>query len=76
MLVETLAGVLKTRGVVTKRREVFLIGRTRVHLDDVKGLGTFVELEVVLGDDEPPGNGAGEATRPSYQKVRVTCIGL
>jgi predicted adenylyl cyclase CyaB len=51
-LVRALAAALPIRGVVTKRREVFLIGRTRVHLDDVDSLGTFVELEVVLADDE------------------------
>ena len=34
-------------GVVKKNREVFFVGQTRVHLDLVEGLGTFLELEVV-----------------------------
>lgn len=52
VLAETLSGVLPVRGAVTKRREVFLVGRTRIHLDEVEGLGSFVELEVVLSDGE------------------------
>jgi adenylate cyclase class IV len=48
----TLSRVLPTRGTVVKQREVFLIGRTRVHLDHVDGLGFFVELEVVLAAGE------------------------
>ncbi len=51
-LSETLGRVLAVRGIVSKRREVFLIGRTRVHLDQVEKLGSFVELEVVVGDGE------------------------
>jgi adenylate cyclase class IV len=51
-LCETLSRVLPVRGTVAKRREVVLVGRTRVHLDDVEGLGSFVEIEVVLGDGE------------------------
>ncbi len=47
-----LAAVLPVRGVIRKRREVFLMGRTRIHLDDVERLGCFVELEVVLCDGE------------------------
>jgi len=40
------------KGVVRKRRTLYLIGPTRVHLDEVEGLGHFLELEVVLTPDE------------------------
>lgn len=33
-------------------RRVFMVGQTRVHCDRVEGLGEFVELEVVLAEDE------------------------
>jgi predicted adenylyl cyclase CyaB len=48
-------------GRVRKRRTLFMVGRTRIHLDDVEGLGEFMELEVVLGDDEPLDAGVREA---------------
>jgi predicted adenylyl cyclase CyaB len=53
-----LATALTTRGIVTKERHVYLVGRTRIHLDRVDGLGDFIELEVVLGPDDEAG---GEA---------------
>ncbi len=52
-----LAGLLMTHeqiARVDKVREVAVIGQTRVHLDRVDRLGTFVELETVIstqGDD-------------------------
>jgi predicted adenylyl cyclase CyaB len=36
--------------VVRKRREVHLIDNVRIHLDDVAGLGFFLELEAVVDD--------------------------
>jgi adenylate cyclase class IV len=50
-----IAALLATCGLLTvvrKRREVAISGRTRIHLDDVDGLGAFVELETVLADDD------------------------
>ena len=36
-----------------KHRTLYLIGRTRVHLDRVEGLGHLFELEVELRNGEP-----------------------
>lgn len=48
-------------GRVQKQRTLFLAGRTRIHLDRVAGLGNFLELEVVLEDNEPSEIGVSEA---------------
>jgi predicted adenylyl cyclase CyaB len=48
-------------GRVRKRRTLFMVGRTRIHLDEVDGLGKFVELEVVLREGEPAEAGQREA---------------
>jgi len=48
-------------GRVVKHRTLYLVGRTRVHLDQVEGLGHFMELEVVLGETEPVEVGVAEA---------------
>lgn len=49
---EVLAASLGIIGQVRKHRTLFMIGNTRVHLDEVEKLGTYVELEVVLGKGE------------------------
>lgn len=41
-----LTEALGLRGVVMKRRRVFLWQKYRIHLDEVEGLGTFIELEL------------------------------
>lgn len=52
-----LSDALGIRGVVRKKRLLYSVGQTRIHLDEVEGLGTFVELEVVLGDGQPVEDG-------------------
>jgi predicted adenylyl cyclase CyaB len=44
-------------GRVRKHRTLFMVGRTRVHLDRVEGLGDFLELEVVLSEGETTESG-------------------
>jgi len=60
-LLQSLTLALGTAGRVSKRRTLYLAGRTRIHLDHVEDLGDFLELEVVLEDDEPAAAGIAEA---------------
>ena len=57
----TLARALGISGRVVKQRTLLRVGRTRVHLDRVAGLGDFLELEVVLRDGESADAGVGVA---------------
>ena len=58
---DALARANGVEGRVIKHRTLFLVGRTRVHLDRVRGLGDFMELEVVLGDGDDVEGGVREA---------------
>jgi predicted adenylyl cyclase CyaB len=45
------------RGVVKKTRYLYLVGPTRIHVDDVEGLGQFMELEVVMVEGQSDAEG-------------------
>jgi predicted adenylyl cyclase CyaB len=60
---EALSAAYGDVGRVRKHRTLYLVGRTRVHLDRVEGLGHFLELEVMLAEDEPVTAGVAEAER-------------
>jgi len=44
---QVLARALGTRVVVEKRREIYFVGNLKIHLDRVRGLGRFVEVEAI-----------------------------
>ena len=58
---ESLSLAYGQAGRVRKQRVLFIVGRTRVHLDKVERLGHFLELEVVLANGEPSDAGVREA---------------
>lgn len=58
------------RGIVRKTRYLYLVGQTRIHLDDVEGLGQFMELEVVLGE------GQGEAEGQRTAEALMSALGV
>lgn len=44
--------VLHQEIIVEKTRELYIIENARVHIDTVKNLGKFLEIEVVMSDEE------------------------
>lgn len=56
-LKQTLKLAYGLRGVVRKTRYLYLAGQTRIHVDDVEGLGRFMELEVVLEEGQTDAQG-------------------
>ncbi len=45
---EYLGDILEEEAVVEKKRLLYLYDNTRIHVDTVKGLGTFLELETLV----------------------------
>uniref|UniRef100_A0A915E5J7 CYTH domain-containing protein n=1 Tax=Ditylenchus dipsaci TaxID=166011 RepID=A0A915E5J7_9BILA len=52
LLKQVLDMAIGTKGELKKKRSLFIYGQTRIHVDEVEGLGNFVELEVCLNDEQ------------------------
>ena len=57
ILLEILTTTLGRTGVVRKTRTLYFVGQTRIHIDQVAGLGDFLELEVVLQPEQSDADG-------------------
>ncbi|HVX62218.1 MAG TPA: class IV adenylate cyclase [Pirellulales bacterium] len=66
-LKEALAAAYGILIVVEKRREIFLHHNVRIHLDQVAGLGDFLEFEAVLGTGHDDADGRAALARLSQE---------
>lgn len=57
-----LASLFEIEAIVEKERELYLFNNTRIHLDNVKGLGQFLELETVVRTSQ-------EEAKTEFEKV-------
>jgi adenylate cyclase class IV len=58
---------LRHNRVVRKTRTLYLVGQTRIHIDQGEGLGDFLELEVVV----QPGQTGAEAKAIAAGYTRI-----
>ncbi len=77
---ETVGSVLTAslgiRGVVRKQRSLYKVDNARIHLDEVEGLGSFVEIEVVLspGQNEQEGRTTAAALMAQLGVAEVDLV--
>ena len=71
VLLEILKAELGEIGTVRKIRTLYLIGQTRVHIDQVDGLGEFLELEVVLRPEQSEDEGQ-EIAHDLLRKFKIS----
>lgn len=60
--------IFKVECEVEKKRQLYIFKNTRIHLDDVKNLGIFLELETVVNDSK-------EKAIREFNRV-ITLLGL
>lgn len=72
-LLACLSGSLGVRCVVRKRRDLLLWHNVRIHLDDVEGLGAFLEFEAVV---DPLDGGAFANADVSNERLATLCDAL
>jgi predicted adenylyl cyclase CyaB len=80
---EILQHVSGVSGTVEKVRSLYIVGQTRIHVDEVKGLGSFLEIEVVLKEQQSDAEGlhiaqtlAKEFGVMENHLIHVACVDL
>ncbi|MFH1016609.1 MAG: class IV adenylate cyclase [Pseudomonadota bacterium] len=58
-----LGEILGIEVVVEKQRSIYLIDNVRIHLDEVRNLGSFLEIEAVYGRAEEEENARSKVNR-------------
>jgi adenylate cyclase class IV len=66
---EVLGRALERTGLLEKTRHVLILRNTRIHLDDVVGLGRFVELETAIQEES-------ESDAVAEHDALITLLGL
>lgn len=70
LLDEVLGRALVRTGLLEKTRHLLILRNTRIHLDDVVGLGRFVELETVIQDQSE-----SDAVAEHHEVITVLGLG-
>lgn len=75
-LLDILQHLSCSSGTVEKVRSLYIVGQTRIHIDQVKGLGSFLEIEVVLkeGQSDAEGIHIAEALAKEFRIVQSDVI--
>ena len=76
-ILDTLDAGLGVQVVVRRVRRLFLLDNVRIHLDEVDGLGNFLEFEAVLapGQDEADGYAQLETLQSEFGIATEAIIG-
>ena len=75
ILLDILTQTVGITGTVKKRRTLYLAGQTRIHIDQVEGLGDFLELEVALGPGQTTAQDENEGKRIAAELLLEFGIG-
>ncbi len=59
--------------VVRKRRDIWFLDNVKIHVDEVEGLGSFLEIEAISDPDAPA---PGLAAEPGPAALRAQCEDL
>jgi len=73
---KTLEAALDVLVVVRKKRDIWFLDNVKIHVDEVEGLGSFVEIEAISDPDAAlpgPTAGMGGTAEPDVDTLRAQC---